>query len=143
MTCFRFIPRTLSRNIRIDQALCRRKCPAEGWTDGLWCTERRRGEQKEKKKSVGLLKTVSKTFSCLILDPLVSPSGSLVFYAEGENVAPCLRQLSPALPFTSRLLDLGCCCISPGLVMHVCASRATLPGSRCDGQDAAGRCARL
>lgn len=131
MICFRFIPRTLPRNIRIDQALCRRKCPAEGWTDGLWCMERRRGEQKEKKKkSVGLLKTVSKFFSCLILDPLLSLSASPVFCAEGEDVAPCLRQLSPALPFTFRLLDVRCCCISPGLVVYVCAARAMSRGGR-------------
>lgn len=130
VTCF--IPRTLSRNIRIDQAVCRRKCPAEGWTGGLWCTERRRGEQEEKKKEkkkkgAWLLQTVSIFFSCVILEPLVSPAAPPVFYAEGENVAPCLTQLSPALPFTSRLLDVGCCCFSLGLAVHTCASRGCSP----------------
>lgn len=123
--CFAFIPRTLSHNIRIDQALCRRKCPAEGWTDGFWCTEGRRGEPKEKKKSAGHLKTVSTFFSCLNLEPLLSAFASRVFYAEGENVTPCLRQLSPALPFTFQLLDVRSCCISTRLAVHICVPRAT------------------
>lgn len=126
----RFIPRTLSRNIRIEQALCRRECPAEGWTDGLWCTERKRGEQKEKKekkkKSVGLLRTVSRLCSCLVLAPVVSRSASLLFHAEGEM----LRGVSDSCP---RLCPShhGCrmergCCSSPGLLVHVCAARAPL-----------------
>ena len=36
-------------------------------------------------------------------------------------------------PSHSGCLDVRCCCISPGLGVHVlCAARATLPGSRCD-----------
>lgn len=66
------IPRTLPRTLRIDQALCRRKCPADGWTGGLWRKQRRRGEQRERKKSAGLLKTVSSVSTCLMSDPELS-----------------------------------------------------------------------
>lgn len=117
-------PATLEQ---IDQALCRRKCPAEGWTGGLWCTKRRPGQQEEEKKeekSAGLLKSVSEFFS-------LSPSASPVCSTEGENVAPPLTQLSPALPFTSWPLVAGCSCTSSGLPLHVRAPRAALcPPSR-------------
>lgn len=124
MICSCSIPRTLSRTIRIDQALCRRKCPADGWTDGLWCKERRRGEQKDKKKkSVGLLKTVSKILTCLILDLVVSPSAPRVFSAEGENVAPCLTTVSG---FALHIPAVGC----EGLraFLRACCARMCSPG---------------
>lgn len=124
--CFAFIPRTLSRNIRIDQALCRRKCPAEGWTDGLWCTERRRGEQKEKKKSAGLLKTVSRFLSCLNLDPLLFPL--LLSCLLRWRWKCCAVSQTTVSGFALHIPAVRCemfCCISTGLVVHVCESRDT------------------
>lgn len=114
LTCCRFIPRTVSRSNRIDPAVCRRKCPAEGWMDGFCCTERRPGEQNEeekKRKSAGLLNTVSEFF-CWTRSVCLK--------------VKMLRHVSrrAALPFTSRLLNGRCCSFS---------GACPCTGSRCHG----------
>lgn len=74
---------------------------------------------------MGLLKTVSKISTCLIWDLEVSPSASLVFYAEGENVAPFLTTVSGFalhVPAAGReellafLRGLLCMYVQPGLL---------------------------
>lgn len=87
---------------------------------------------------MGLLKTVSKISTCLILDLDVSPSASRVSHAEGENVAPCLTTVSG---FALHVPAAGC--EQPLAFLRGSWCMYVQPGSRGDGQDAAGRCAKL
>lgn len=110
MTCFRFFPRTLSRNIRIDRG----SMPQEMSSGGMdrWIVEheeKTRRARREGEGGEGEECRAPKNSEWILFLAFLGKGGggwqqsgasfgvSCPFFgAEGENVAPCLTQLSPA-----------------------------------------------